>query len=144
MFDMTNREYVQKVIDSRLSSQIVIPLYVKVYNNTYSILEINDMKEFNPASFKVGFGTSVSLFDKNNFPTQYVLEFDSMDVFTCHNDDNGNNVRYIVFESNDVDMNVSVLHNQIHQYYVMLSQYINDIVSKYKSEYMKSLMNDDV
>jgi len=143
MFDINNHEFISKVIKSRSDSQYIIPLYVKVYNETYSILELNTMTQYNPASFKVGFGSSVSLFTKKPFPNAYVFEFDMVSIYNEHDDETGSNTRFMVFETSDVDPTVSDFHKQLHEYYVMLSNHINGIVSVYKKEMLKELMESN-
>ena len=91
------------------------------------------MTIYNPSAFKIGFGTSISILGKNNFPRESLLEFDPITAFTSHNPDTGESIRYMVFESSDVDDTNSELYSQIHAYYQLLSNKVNDVVKVYKS-----------
>ena len=74
MFDINDKETIIKIIKQRSDDEYVIPLYVKIYNKTYSILELDSIKDFNQSSFKVGFGTASSMFMKNSFPKLFVFK----------------------------------------------------------------------
>jgi DNA replication protein DnaD len=144
MFDInSNQDYIVKVIQSRNKTQYIIPIYVKVYNNIFSMLQLGDMWDFNPSAFKVGFGAVSSLFDKKSFPTQYAFDVDIKASFNVHDDTTGENVRYVVFESSDVDPEISEFHNEIHQYYGMLNDYIGNMVSAYKKEMLRKIIEED-
>lgn len=144
MFDINaNQDYIVKVIQSRNKTQYIIPIYVKVYNDTFSMLQLGDMRDFNPSAFKVGFGAVSSLFDKKSFPTQYAFDVDIKASFNVHDEITGENTRYMVFESSDVDPEISEFHNEIHQYYGMLNDYVRDMVSVYKKEMLRKMIEED-
>ena len=138
MFDLTNVEFIKKVIDSRDDNMLIIPLYVKIYHNTYSLIDLPDIREYNPASFKVGFGTSIGLEIKNSFPNNHLLDMDVIHIIRDVDKDTGVISKYLIFESDDVDGNEDILFNQIHQYVTMIKDRCNMYYTKYKS----SLVND--
>jgi hypothetical protein len=80
MFDVNNKDIIVKLIMTK-DDDIVIPLYVKIYNMRYSILELNDITDFDASSFKVGFGTSTSFLLKNSFPDKNIFDFDNISTF---------------------------------------------------------------
>lgn len=143
MFDINNHKFISRVINMRDENAYVIPLYVKVYNDTYSILELQDMKDYNPASFKIGFGSSTSLFAKKSFPSQYAFDFDTVALYSEHDEDTGSATRFIVFETSDVDPSISEFHQQLHAYYEMLSKHINEHVTQYKKEALRQYMEEN-
>ena len=122
MFDLNERDYIKAVIDSRDEDMYVIPLYVKIYNKTYSILELDTIEEYEGRSFKVGFGSSTKLLMKNSFMDKYRYELDFIDKFEQYDYEENKAVSYIIFESSGVDYDVSDMHNQINMYITALNE----------------------
>ena len=139
MFDINDKETIIKIINQRSDNEYVIPLYVKIYNKTYSILELDSIKDFNQSSFKVGFGTASSMFMKNSFPNQYAFDFETMSVFKEFDQTYNTEIRYVVFETSMVDQ-ISELHEQIDRYILMLEEYVGEHVQQIKKELMKVLL----
>jgi hypothetical protein len=84
MFDFDNTEFIMKVINMREAGMIVMPLYVKVYNDTFSMLDIDTMTVYNPAGFKVGFGACVGMGIHDPFPTNVLLDYDVINVINYY------------------------------------------------------------
>lgn len=141
MFDIENNDLIRKLIDMREENEIIIPLYVQVYNKRYSILEMDDITvRFTEGVFKVGFGTADALFMKNSFPTNRASEFDVINIFTIYDDSMDRNVRYMVFETGDVDNDaLDTLKDQVHKYYRMLFTHVWNHVD----EHIKKLLSTD-
>ena len=141
MFDINDKETIIKIINQRGDDEYVIPLYVKIYNKTYSILELDSIKDFNQSSFKVGFGTASSMFMKNSFPNQYAIDFETMSVFKEFDQTYNTEIRYVVFETSMVDQ-VSELHEQIDRYILMLEEYVGEHVQQIKKELIQKQMEE--
>lgn len=141
MFDINDKDTIIKIINQRNDEEYVIPLYVKMYNTTYPILELDSITDFNQSSFKVGFGTSSSMFMKNSFPNQYAFDFDTVSVFKEFDQTYNTEIRYVVFETSMVDQ-VSELHEQIDQYILMLEEYVSEHVKQIKKELIKKQMEE--
>lgn len=104
MFNMDDQSLIRKWIDERKSGAYVSPLYVRNYNDRYSIMELKDITNFNPSGFRVGFGIHVSIMDRFSFPNSLMSNFECMTAFSHYNDDYNTNERYIVLEiGNEVD-----------------------------------------
>lgn len=104
MFNMDDQDLIRKWIDERKSGAYVSPLYVRNYNDRYSIMELKDITNFNPSGFRVGFGIHVSIMDRFSFPNSLMSNFECMTAFSHYNDDYNTNERYIVLEiGNEVD-----------------------------------------
>lgn len=104
MFNMDDQALIRKWIDERKSGAYVSPLYVRNYNDRYSIMELKDITNFNPSGFRVGFGIHVSIMDRFSFPNSLMSNFECMTAFSHYNDDYNTNERYIVLEiGNEVD-----------------------------------------
>lgn len=104
MFNMDDQSLIRKWIDERKSGAYVSPLYVRNYNDRYSIMELKDITNFNPSGFRVGFGIHVSIMDRFSFPNSLMSNFECITAFSHYNDDYNTNERYIVLEiGNEVD-----------------------------------------
>ena len=118
MFDLKDWDSncIKDIIKSRDEDSYVIPLYVKIYNKTYDMLELDTIKEYDESSFKVGFGSSTKLLMKNSFMDKYKFEFDFVDKFEHYDYEENKAVSYIIFESYNVDSDVSIIHKQVNLY----------------------------
>lgn len=141
MFDLTNEELIKKLINQRREDEVVFPLYVQIYNNRYSLLELDQIKiRFTPGVFKVGFGTADALFMKNSFPINRANEFDVVSIFMEYDDENSRNVRYTVFETSDIEHDASdSLATEIHGYVEMLCNH----VTKQVDDHIKQLLQSE-
>ena len=132
MFDINDKDKIMKLINMRDEDQIIIPLYVQIYNKRYSLLELGEIKtRFTKGCFKVGFGTADALFMKNSFPTRRFNEFNIIDIFTEYDDEKDVTVRYMVFESSDIEDDGSKLIEQVNYYNDMLYEYTWNLVDAY-------------
>lgn len=136
MFDMNDKEKIMKLINMRDEDQIIIPLYVQIYGKRYSILELNDIKvRFTEGAFKIGYGTADALFMTNAFPIKRIHDFDIISVFTEYDDDTNRAIRYMVFESGNIDLpdvdENDKLSEEICACFDMLYVHTKGIVDKY-------------
>lgn len=141
MFNMEDHEFITKVIQSRDHNAFIMPLYVRVYNTTYSMMELDSMVEYNPASFKVGFGTSYGLTDGHiNFPKKVMIDLDVINMFHDVDPDTGDTVHYCIFEisNNEVITGDLLLGTEIKMYVDALNHKCSDIVKRYKASLMDS------
>lgn len=138
MFDINDKDKIMKLINMRDEDQIIIPLYVQIYNKRYSLLELGEIKtRFTKGCFKVGFGTADALFMKNSFPTRRFSEFNIIDIFTEYDDEKDVTVRYMVFESSDIEDDGSKLIEQVNYYTDMLYEHTWNLVD----DYIKKMIN---
>lgn len=143
MFNINDNDLIKKIIDSKTDEQCVIPLYIKIFNNTYSLLEINDIKDFSPSIFKLGFGTSSSIFNHNSYISDNIQSFQNYRIFTVYDDNNQVNVNYYVFESNYVDNeDVSDTCKQINDYIELIGNHIDNNVKIKKKELINKLIKE--
>lgn len=143
MFDINNEELIMKLIEQKDDDDFVIPLYVKIYNNIYSITELDKIEEYDPSSFKIGFGSlSGAMFVKNNFPNMYTFDFNIVKTFRKFDNVYNIDVRYIIFESSYVD-DIDNIHKQINRYVNMIEDYVVTRVNAIKKERIRKLLNDN-
>ena len=146
MFDMNNHEMIAKIIEKCKPEEYVIPLYVRIYDKYYSITEINEIDDFNPSAFKVGFGSACSIFHKNSFPAQCTYSFENTSIFTEFDEERNVYVRYLVFESNggfNYNEEHHPIYDQINEYCDMLFNYIKDRVIKIKKERIRKQIEEE-
>lgn len=129
MFDVMDKEYIISMIRNKKDNAFIIPLYVKVYNQTYTIHELNDIPMFNPSGFRVGYGAIVSMFDKFSFPQDKMFRFECIDAFNMHNEKYNVDEKFIVIESgiftDDDEFDESdPLYEQMAYYYTELRKYL--------------------
>lgn len=132
MFDMNDKDKIMKLINMRDKDHRIIPLYVQIYNKRYSLLELDQIKtRFTRSCFKVGFGTADALFMTNSFPTNRVTEFDIVNLFTEYDEDKDVNIRYMIFESGNIDNDDTRLIEELNYYVDMLYDYTYKLVDTY-------------
>lgn len=142
MFDINDKETIMKLIDKRKPEELIIPLYVRVGKDIYSLLEIKSIPDCSPSIFKVGFGSSNSVFTRLKFPTNMLMYFSDVNFFNHYDEDKQATIQYIVFESSDVEDNDSLLNKNINMYYDMLLEYVMENVDKNKKERIKKTMEE--
>ena len=142
MFDINDKETIMKLIDKRKPEELIIPLYVRVGKDIYSLLEIRSSPDCSPSIFKVGFGSSNSVFTRLKFPTNMLMYFSDVNFFNHYDEDKQATIQYIVFESSDVEDNDTLLNKNINMYYDMLLEYVMENVDKNKKERIKKTMEE--
>jgi hypothetical protein len=140
-FMFEDKDYIKNLVNQRDDDQIVIPLYVQIYGKKYSLLELKDVKvRFTEGAFKVGYCTADALFMPNSFPINRIRDFDIITVFTEYDDKKDRTIRYMVFESGNIDLpdveEKDKLSEEICSYFDMLYTHVKDVVD----EYFKSLI----
>lgn len=134
MFD--DKEWIKKLVNMRDEDQIVIPLYVQIYGKKYSLLELDTIKvRFSEGAFKIGYGTADSLFMPNSFPINRIRDFDVITVFTEYDNGKDRTIRYMVFESGNIDLpdveEKDKLSEEICSCFDMLYTHVKDVVDGY-------------
>ena len=81
MYELS-REDAFKLMKARNDNEILIPVYVIVGDEKYSLSDIKSITYCSRSIFKVGFVTGVYLFGKNNFPENRLFEFDNQKLYT--------------------------------------------------------------
>lgn len=142
MFNVEDKEMIMSIINNRKSDELVIPLYVKVGNQRYSLLEIEDIPDCSPSIFKVGFGSSNSVFNRLKFPNNQLMYFSESRLFNHYDEDKQIMIQYIMFESSEVEDDRSVLNDNINKYYNILLEYVMSCVSKNKKERIKKTIEE--
>ena len=143
-FMFEDKDYIKNLVNQRDDDQIVIPLYVQIYGKKYSLLELKDVKvRFTEGAFKVGYCTADALFMPNSFPINRIRDFDVITVFTEYDDKKDRTIRYMVFESGNIDLpdveEKDKLSEEICSYFDMLYTHVKDVVD----EYFKSLIAEE-
>lgn len=142
MFDVNDKDSIIKLIESRRTNdEVIIPVYVRVGNKVFSLTELDDITNCSPSIFKIGFGTSDSIFVRNKFPKNRLIDFYNVKLFTIFDDDKQCAVEYITFESSDVN-GESVVDEQINKWYYMILEHVMNHVNELRKEAIKNIMNE--
>lgn len=129
MFDYNN-EQLKRIIDLRNNE--VIPLYFVIMGVKYKLPEINDIENFNPSGFKVGFGTSTSLFNKSSRNWRYIVnDVDCVGKFEYEDEVNNSIDTYYIFETSGFD-DASSTSNKLYDMHEEINTYIDMIFNKLK------------
>lgn len=136
-----DREYIKKIVNMRDEDSIVIPLYVQIYGNKCSLLDLDTIKKrFSRSAFKVGYATADALFMNNSFPVNRIGEFDLVNTFTEYDESMERQIRYTVFEAGDVDVKENdKLSEEIHMYFECLFNNVRERVDAH----FKSLIEQE-
>lgn len=142
MFNIDDKDTIMDIINRRDRDDLVIPLYIRIGNNYYSLLEVDDIPDCSPSIFKIGFGSSNSVFNTLRFPIGKLIHFDNTKIFNHYDEDKQATIQYIVFESSDINNDNSLLEISINKYYDMLLEYVMKHVEINKKERIKRTMEE--
>ena len=136
-----DKDYIKNIVGMRDDDAIVIPLYIQIYGQKYSLLELDTIKKrFSRSAFKVGYATADALFMNNSFPVNRIGEFDLVNTFTEYDESMERQIRYTVFESGDVDVKEDdKLGEEIHMYFECLFNNVKERVDAH----FKSLIEQE-
>ena len=148
MFFTEDHELIRRIIDNKDFNKILIPLYVKIFNRTYGITELDDITDFSKFSFKVGFGSKNNMtFPKsNNFPLGQLQCFYNPTLINYFDEETQLHTTYVVFESDVInederrDIELRLIY-EVNEYVSLLSNYIESHVAKLKRERIQEMLN---
>lgn len=146
MFDLNDKELIMQIISNKSSTDIVIPLYVKIYNAPYAITELDEINECSHSVFKVGFGSMDNIYTlpEAKFPMNRLQEFYNPNVISKFNEETQVNNMYVTFESDGTsDDDTSKLAQEINKYCQLLFDYISKIVSEKKAVKRQLIVDDE-
>ena len=142
MFNVEDKEMIMNIINNRKENELVIPLYVRVGNIRYSLFEVDDIPDCSPSIFKIGFGSSNSVFTRIKFPNDKLMYFSEAKLFNHFDEDKQILIQYITFESSDVEDDGSILNENINRYYDILLEYVMSHVEINKKERIKKTIEE--
>lgn len=143
MFDTSDRNLITKIINTKTNDQLVIPLYIKMGNKYYSILEMNDISDFSPFDFKLGFGTCTSVFTKNNYIKTHLTDYQNYNIFNIYDDNKQLYINYFTFESGVIENSQSEFNKQINNWLDIISNHLNQITSKKRKDLIDKMIHDN-
>lgn len=142
MFNIEDKETIMKLIDIRNKDEVILPIYVRVGNSTYYLSEVDQIESCSPSIFKVGFGSSDSVFVRNKFPKNRLISFSNSKIFNHFDDDKQCSIEYFVFESSELDDDNTILANEINKWYNILLEFVMKHVESNKKERIKKIMEE--
>ena len=142
MFNVEDKEMIMNIVNNRKTNELVIPLYVRVGNIRYSLFEVDEIPDCSPSIFKIGFGSSNSVFTRIKFPNDKLMYFSEAKLFNHFDEDKQILIQYITFESSDVEDDGSILNENINRYYDILLEYVMSHVEINKKERIKKTIEE--
>ena len=142
MFNAEDKEMIMNIVNNRKENELVIPLYVRVGNIRYSLFEVDEIPDCSPSIFKIGFGSSNSVFTRIKFPNDRLMYFSEAKLFNHFDEDKQILIQYITFESSDVEDDGSILNENINRYYDILLEYVMSHVEINKKERIKKTIEE--
>ena len=138
--NLTDTNFQKDVIDSRNEDQFLVPLFVVVCNQRYSILDIDMIKQIVPSQFKVAFGTSNSVISKpNNFPTRLSYNFNIENIFSIVDPITESQTDYFILiesleDTNEEDELLKTLYEEINYWIKLLYDTITSRIEHSKED----------
>ena len=138
MFDINDNEKIKRYINKRKDDMIIIPMYVSLYNERYDICELDKITEYSPSALKVGFGSCMSVIEKNPFPRGYMYLVDIQTIFKEFDEVKNIDISYITFESSTVSGDNKIC-KEINYYFEIIEEYIREHVKEYKKKLVENM-----
>lgn len=142
MFNIEDKDTIMKLINCRDKGELVTPVYVRVGNNKYYLSEMDEIQNCSPSIFKVGYGSSNSVFIRNKFPKSKLIDFIDPSIFLNFDEEEQCTTEYFIFESTDIDYDRTDLTNEINKWYHILLDHVMEHVEILKKERIKKTMEE--
>lgn len=142
MFNIEDKETIMKLIDCRSNDEVIIPIYISIGNKKYLIVDMDEIETCSPSIFKIGFGSSDSVFIRNKFPKNKLIDFSNSKVFSQYDEDKQCVIEYYVFESSDIEYDRTDLTNEINKWYHTLLDHVMEHVEIVKKERIRKTMEE--
>jgi hypothetical protein len=139
MFEITH-DLIKQYASLRNEDAHVMPMYVSLYNERYSLTDLDSITNYSPNSIKVGFVSVISPIEKRPCTLASMYEVNVIESFVEHDDSTGIDTTYLLFETGMIDGNGDI-YNQINYYVNALDNKVKDIVNEYRNRVRES-MND--
>ena len=140
MYEITIED-AMKIMKARNEQETVLPVYVIIGGEKYSLFEIDSIENCSRGIFKVGFVSGSSIFGKNNFPENRLFEFDTQKVFTEYDPDKNVEYKCYVLETGFLMRN-DALAKEVNSWIDIIFNHIMENVNKIKKERIKSIMEE--
>lgn len=143
ILDNTNEDNIIELIGRRKEGAYVMPLYAKMYHDRIDLRDIDEITNFNPSGFKLGFGAVYALFEKPRFPIQHINLFDVVYQFKKFDEEMNIAKQYYVIESSNMtvfDLEHPIFE-QINYYYDMFSEHLSKQQAIRRKKLIDEMMN---
>lgn len=140
MYELS-KENAFKLMKARNDNEILIPVYVIVGDEKYSLSDIKSIAYCSRSIFKVGFVTGVSLFGKNNFPENRLFEFDNQKLYTEFDIDRNVEYKCYVLETGLLIKN-DAFAKDVNNWIDLIFEKIMANVNEIKKERIKRTMEE--
>ena len=146
MFDISDNNKIKNIIeciDSDSGSK-VFPLYVRIGDDTFTLLELDNIKQYYPSLFKVGFGMLYNEYDKRSIKVSDTYLFNIIKTFDMFDIDRNIVTKYFIVETSESDINNNIVKD-MNEYITMLREKCESVYYAYRKRLVESLLsnNDD-
>lgn len=145
MFNLEDTKTIMSIINQRDTDTMLFPVCVKIDQNYYGILELENL-DIVGSNIKIVFGTSINVFIKKKFPKNLLLMFDNVKMFNYFDEEKQVATEYFYFESGYVEAAGSDLNNvaeEINYWCDILIPYVKDILEKNRKEKIRRMMEEN-
>lgn len=142
--NISDEEFIKTLVESRDPNNFVIPLYVKVANKKYALLDMNEIQmKVSKSAFKVGFASKYSITEMgNSFPAYLLYNFNTANHFIITDPNTKFSTDYVILEESYFDeMSDDSLLNKI---YEEMNRWIDLLYNQYEeivNDYIKSVVS---
>ena len=143
MFNLEDTKTIMNIINQKDKEEMLFPVCVKIDQNYYGILELEDL-DIIGYNIKIVFGTSLNVFTKKKFPKPQLVFFDNAKMFNYFDEDKQVATEYLYFESDYQDPNEvhSAIAEDINRYCDILIPYVKSILDRNRTDKMKKMMEE--
>lgn len=142
MFDLSNNENIKKLINSIDVGCKVFPLYVNINGDLFTILELDQIKQYYPSSFKVGFGLLFNPSDKRSIRIDDLTYFNIIKCFDSFDANRNTNIKYYVIETSENNINKDFI-KEMNGYIELLRDKCKTVYDNYRKTLLESILHND-
>ena len=145
MFNLEDTKTIMNIINQRDTDTMLFPVCVKIDQNYYGILELENL-DIVGSNIKIVFGSSNNVFIKKTFPKNLLLLFDNVKMFGYFDEEKQVATEYFYFESGYVEAAGSDPINvaeEINYWCDILIPHVQDILDRNRKEVIRRMMEEN-
>lgn len=125
MFIKDDQDAIVRMINAKRNDAYLVPVYIRSYNDTFLLDELDQVVNLDQSGMHVGFGIKFSMFEKKQFPIELFEHFPCVTAFTRHDESINTDVKYFIFETGDPEKDSSDIKDKYQELYMQLTYYFN-------------------
>ena len=143
MFNLDDTRTIMSIINQRDTDIMLFPVCVKIDQNYYCILELENL-DIVGSNIKIVFGTSINVFTKKKFPKRFLTLYDNVKMFNYFDEEKQVATEYFYFESDYQNPNETRtdIAEEINGWCDILIPYVKNILERNRKEKIKKMMEE--